>query len=522
MSKRIKGIAGLVLWVLWGFYPVAASGGVFYVATTGNDDPNGGSLAAPWRTVQYAVDQASPGDTVYVRGGVYNELVSIVNKGSAASYITLQNYPGETPIIDGTGVGHDHYEIGLFYIAHSSYLTIRGFELRNLITNSAIDDPAGIWVQTASYHPAHETSHITLQDNLIYNIRNTAATLTTYAGAHGIIVRGTVAGTPIHDVTVDRNEIRNCVLGWSESLTFNGNVQDFVVSNNRIHDNNNIGIVLAGGYGECSGCTSDEDQARDGTCIGNTVYNIDTSTNPAYACDGGCAGGIYVDGGARIIVEKNTVHHCNIGLEVASENPGKESSEITVRNNFVYANDIGGIAIGGYEAALGSTQDCHIVNNTFSNNDTKHKGHGELWVQYNTQNNAIRNNIFAANSQNRFISNENTTNTGNTLDYNLYYSPGGANNSKWQWKTVEYTSFSSWQSGTGNDTHSLFINPQLVDPDAGDLHLSSNSPAKNQGANLGSTICGNEDIDGEPRVSDAIIDIGADEINPGGFLLWTR
>ena len=72
----------------------------FYVATTG-DDSNPGTQSAPWRTVQHGADTARAGSTVNVRGGIYEELVSINTSGNATDgFITLRSYPGETAILD--------------------------------------------------------------------------------------------------------------------------------------------------------------------------------------------------------------------------------------------------------------------------------------------------------------------------------------------------------------------------------------------------------------------------------------
>jgi hypothetical protein len=72
----------------------------FYVSTTG-DDSNPGTQTAPWRTVQHAADTVPAGSTVNVRGGVYEELVSIKASGDATDgYITFRSYPGETAILD--------------------------------------------------------------------------------------------------------------------------------------------------------------------------------------------------------------------------------------------------------------------------------------------------------------------------------------------------------------------------------------------------------------------------------------
>ena len=72
----------------------------FYVSTTG-DDSNPGTQTAPWRTVQHAADTVRAGGTVNVRGGVYEELVSIKASGNATDgYITFRSYPGETAVLD--------------------------------------------------------------------------------------------------------------------------------------------------------------------------------------------------------------------------------------------------------------------------------------------------------------------------------------------------------------------------------------------------------------------------------------
>src|SRR5215831_4933224 len=80
------------------------SGTTYFVSTLGNDN-NAGTLTAPWRTIQKAANTVKAGDTVRVRGGTYNEIVTMKTSGTASSgYITFQNYPGENPIVDGTGL----------------------------------------------------------------------------------------------------------------------------------------------------------------------------------------------------------------------------------------------------------------------------------------------------------------------------------------------------------------------------------------------------------------------------------
>jgi hypothetical protein len=117
----------------------------FYVSTTGNDS-NPGTQTAPWRTVQHAVDTVRAGSIVNVRGGVYEELVSIKASGNATDgYITFRSYPGETAILDA-----EHFtpsgRQGVLTIHNQSYVRIEGFEIRNFRTAEHRLAPLGISV----------------------------------------------------------------------------------------------------------------------------------------------------------------------------------------------------------------------------------------------------------------------------------------------------------------------------------------------------------------------------------------
>lgn len=456
-------------------------------------------------TIQAALNAAVAGDTVEVETGVYNEKVTFPTPGSAGLPIILTAKSGHSPVIDGTGLGTGGGLAGLVYIEDKPYVQVVGFEIRNFIASSSVDFPAGIWVRG-------ESDHVEIRDNVVHTIENNGCG---NCGAHGIAVYGTSGASSIHDLLIDGNTVRDCVLGWSEAVVLNGNVENFVVSNNTVHDNNNIGIDMIGFEDECSGCAAGLDRARDGIVVDNLVYNIDSQGNPAYGSDRS-ADGIYVDGGTRIIIERNIVHDVNIGIEIASEHKNKDTSEITVRNNFVYNCHTTGFAMGGYNTNRGSTEDCVVVNNTFYHNDSDATGSGEMLIQYDTRNNILKNNILVAGSQNVFISNYYSANTGNVVDSNIYFSSGGAGSSEWSWKNSSYTGYSDWVSNTGNDSGSQFINPDLVNPGSGDLHLQAGSPAINAGEDLTVAVFGNTDVDGDTRVNGPGVDIGADELTQCG------
>ena len=469
----------------------------FYVAPEGNDN-NPGTLAAPWRTIQKAAVTATPGSTVYARQGIYNELVSVQVSGSQeAGYITFRNYPGETPVLDGSGLPISPEGSAAFSIVDRGYIIVQGFEIRNYRTSGKDLVPMGISIRGSAFH-------IQIRDNRIHHIE------TNYPGseggdAHGIAVYGTSATDAIRDLVIDGNELFSLKLGSSEALVLNGNVTGFQITRNRVHDSNNIAIDLIGFEGTAPDPAVD--QARDGVVSENTVYNIDSYGNPAYGTERS-ADGIYVDGGRNIVIERNTVFAADIGIEIASEHAGRATSAIIVRNNLVYRNLVAGLAMGGYDTQRGSTENCQVLNNTFYQNDTLATGSGELMLQYNTRENVIKNNIFNAGGQNVFLSNPFAQNSNNVLDYNLYYSPGGSEDGTWEWKTASYDTFNSYRTHTGNDLHSQFANPLFLNTGGLNFHLGSGSPAIDRGETLPDV--GALDIDNQPRIHN-VVDIGADE-----------
>jgi parallel beta-helix repeat protein len=487
------------------YLPIILSpvGQAYYVSTEGHDN-NPGTFTQPWRTIQKAANTLQAGEKVYVRGGLYHERVTFRVSGSASGgYITFQNYPGETPILDGTGLSVPAADNGMFLIANRSYLIITGFEIRNYKSSQIDRVPVGIHIRGASHH-------LEIRHNRLHHIETNAIPTgpdLLGADAHGIAVYGTSGSQSINHLVIEGNELYNLKLGSSEALVLNGNVEVFTVTHNIVRDSDNIGIDLIG-FEETSPNPA-TDQARNGAVISNTVYNIDTLTNPAYGGERS-AGGIYVDGGTNILVERNRVYNSNIGIEIASEHQGRSTSFITVRNNFIFNNHIAGIAMGGYDTERGSTENCTIVNNTLFNNDTQEDGNGELLIQFDTRNNVIKNNIFYANNdQSLLIGNIYTQNSGNVIDYNIYFTPAGPNDSEWQWKNISYQGFAAYQAGTGNDAHSQFIDPKLANLSLPDLHLQVTSPARNAGQNLPDV--GELDIDGQPRIQGGMVDIGADE-----------
>jgi len=435
-------------------------------ATTLIVAPTGGAFTS----VAAGVGAAQAGDTILVRAGTYNEAIAFGRGGSAtAGFITLLGEPGA--VLDGTGRSGQGVTID-----GRSYIRVVGMIVRNFTGSGT---PMGISVGGSA-------SFIELRGNLIYGIESPNG------NAHGIAFYGSGA-TPMTNLVVDGNEIRNCRLGQSEALVLNGNIDGFVVSGNFVHDNDNIGIDFIGFEGTGP---AGQDQARNGVCVDNVVYNISSATNPTYGGDRS-ADGIYVDGGRDIVIERNRVDNCDIGIEVASEHVGKAASGITVRNNFVARGYQGNILVGGYASNQGNALDIVVVNNT-----TCQGANGEIELQYNCDAITIKNNILLAAAGQPYIARSGANDTNVAVDNNLYF---GA---------------STTSPGSFPDARARFVNPLLISPYL-DLHLLPGSPAIDAGIDLGidaqgQPLSGTFDIDRAPRVLGSAINIGAHEF-PGSI-----
>jgi len=378
--------------------------------------------------------------------------VVFTRSGTASASILFRAHANEIPVIDGTRLTVGPGWSPLLWLRDVSHVTVQGFELRAFRTAAKNHTPIGILVSGSG-------SGVRLLDNHIHHL-GTAYSGKNGGDAHGIAIYGDSA-KPIRDLIIRDNHLHDLTLGSSEALVLNGNVTGWLVESNRVHDCNNIGIDAIGHEG-----TSPDpvlDAARNGIIRSNTVYNINSRGNPAYG-NNHSAGGIYVDGGRNILIEQNTIHTCDIGIELASEHAGQATAAITVRNNLVHHNRIGGLFMGGYDTARGRTETCLIEDNTFVENDTLRHGNGEIQLQFDVRDTTIRRNRIVTNAQSLVIGNRYTANTRNIVDHTTLFCPAAPT---WEWKKKTYTGLTAWSNGSGQDRHATRVLSRPDDlPDA--------------------------------------------------------
>ncbi len=536
-------------------------GATFYVSKNGTDT-NPGTIRSPWLTIQHAANSVSAGATVYVLGGVYNESVNFPASGTKSAPIKFQSYPGQTAIIDGTGLSVNGAQGLINIVGKRSHITISGFEIRDYTTSSENDVPTGVWI-TGSGTGIH------ILNNRVHNITTKAEA---NGNAFGISVYGT-SKIPITQLVISGNEVYDLRTGESESVNVDGNVTHFKITNNLVLDNDNIGIDGSGyeGVGPVG-----YDEAMYGEISGNTVYNISGITNPGEG-RGYDADGLYCDGCAYVTFERNVIIQVDYGIETTSENQvcqenGTEWSGpnntgtaargkfpcygryVTVRNNLFYNANACGNSIGGYAPATkngghsnggGSSYHDVFVNNTLYNNATQPGNYSEggstaeFQIQNqvgNAQGDIYENNLVYAGTFNTWIYSYAPFSPAYpappaTLNWNLYHSSAGyvEGTSIWWGNFSSYPSFSNWQAASGEDANSVNADPLFVHLDAAPPNFDTlpNSPAVGAGSTSlpcsvgwcdpeGSSpdsIYGRTDFIGNPRITGwwpgPSIDIGA-------------
>lgn len=132
---------------------VSSQAATKYVSTTGSDSADG-SIGTPWLTLHKGLQSIGGGDTLYIRGGTYQEAgfeiaTGELPSGSSSAYTTIIAYPGETPLLklDDGPSGDSYPFLRIPHTQPRQYIKLDGltFDFSNL---SSTGDRAGVDFRT--------------------------------------------------------------------------------------------------------------------------------------------------------------------------------------------------------------------------------------------------------------------------------------------------------------------------------------------------------------------------------------
>jgi len=494
----------LLLFLFTAFTSIHAQTKYYVDGDKGNDSKDGTSETIAWKTIQHACEKAIPNSIVYIKGGIYYENLDMQVSGKIGNPITFKNFNDAEVIIDGTGTSGSE----MLNIADKSYLNFENLTIQNLTGNNSV----GVYIECS---PSGTVKSLSFKGIIIRNINwiNNAGKIPgDNDNAQPFIAygRGTSSSNSFSDLVIEGCEIYNNILGYSEALSIDGNIDGFVVRKNYVHNNTNIGIYAGGNYGECE--NPDLDHARNGIIENNITHNN--------ISDYATSGGIYLDGSKDVIVRNNITYSNGYGIEIGSEEDG-ETENITVINNLVYNNDICGISVGGYTTeTTGQVLNCLIRNNSLFANDVSKNGSGEFYLTKASNCTFINNTIYT-NDQDILMALENISpQENNVFDYNCWFTPdNNPNNAQVGWRAGYYESFSEYKKETSQDQHSIYKNPMFASTDLNNIDLKplDGSPCFNAGDPETIVPKSETDFSGNSRISNDTIDIGAYEVemSPG-------
>jgi len=408
---------------------VPLSAVTYYVSEADGDDgfnglapaPSGGG--GPFQTIGRAVSLAGPGDEVRIRGGRYNESISVSNSGSAGSPILVAAHGNEEVVVTPDG-------FSAFYFDDRSWVTLRGIDFEEASGVSAVTVFGGTGIRleqcafrdtsgaTALY--VENSQSITVEDSVFADngdtgayFRNSTGTfrrnvLERHRGSHAMVVEGEgTAGFQIVENTFTDNfplPIRGCsvlfVLNGGDGIVIEGNT----VANSEVPAP--TGAVPPGDFIAAIAAANTDGLTVRGNAVRDFQYpgTIDfRSANPAYFLPpeaGGLVGyGIQINGSGwdtvrNVLVEDNFVNSvAGNGINLAQADDSRIAGN-EVANCGAYGIFLGGIA-GDHSLVAGNV----IEDNRTYGNGWLHGGTSGISVWQAGRGNIVRRNISYANRQ---------------------------------------------------------------------------------------------------------------------------
>jgi parallel beta-helix repeat protein len=499
-----------------------AAGGEYFVATDG-DDNKPGTISQPWRTIAKANRTLQAGDTLYIRGGTYNEIIEPFNSGTPENKITYTNYQDEEVILRGEPDAAPVISIG--WSIHGSgwgekgYIVIDGFTIRHVIPSDQMSENSTVGVRIWG----ENTHHIEVRNCKIYGDPQVPRQYGISIGksSHNIIENNTIDGVTRVGIIVggggnetdEYNIIRDNVVlnSWNSHIDVGGGCSEEGNRHKLLIENNILGNSIIEDGIQFEYCESQDwgDHAsreviiRSNVIFGNAENGIDLKSAADIVIDGNI---FYGNIGDNDGFEGDNSHDRGGGFGAIHTGAYLHagSRDIIIRNNVIYDNFGGVLIYNGYKiynnTIVGNNRDYTGSNSTYESDRKPYMTSTALYGTGRLTDLGFKNNIIGEHNHGELAVQSTDPNLELDIDNNLYFNTQSVlmvdfrDNYDW-----DELSFADWQihlqgqiGVVGADENSLVSDPLFVnapsrpvgDHSQFDFHLQSDSPGIEAGAFL--------------------------------------
>lgn len=316
----------------------SAKGAIHYVATNGSD-ANPGTIDQPFRTIKKGTAALNSGDTLYIRGGTYDEIIENWDflGGSPESHTIIAGYENENPVIRCTNCGP--YAVVTLV---QSYTTVQGFTIDAI--NTPVDGVCAVlaanvlFSQMTCLNAARDGVRVIGENTTIRDshIKDCGRIQTDFQDTKGLGIHANNdgGGSNTSNLLVERNLVEGCRAGGiavhQESQTTNVVVRENIVQNfgSRSAWSQREGASPQLGHGIIFGHGSYY------YAYSNLVINAGRSSGNGYLnrCFLAWGGGDGRAHGSFFSFLNNTCHDADVGIQTWDE-----TNNVTAVNN-IYSN----------------------------------------------------------------------------------------------------------------------------------------------------------------------------------------
>ncbi len=224
--------------------------GASYVIAPNGSNSNPGTLSTPWSTLSYAVAQASPGDSILIRGGTYSEGEIWIRGGDGmggkdSRYLTLLAYQQETPRFTN---GNRGLIIDAAYVRVNGLTFANGKEMYNVNWNGRshhVELRNNKFIGTAGYAAIMLTGDYNLvENNLIQldgnNLGTQGHAIYLQEGTHNTIRNNVISGMSGYGIHIYEEQRPEDPSGYERLI------QDVIVENNTIYASKDRSGIMVG------------------------------------------------------------------------------------------------------------------------------------------------------------------------------------------------------------------------------------------------------------------------------------